>query len=199
MGDGLSLANKPIAIHRHNLTRFPSKSEGELGCCFLLWNRVNNPWDQEREAWVPVVAPSLVKRPWASYFAKLMASYIKRGPSNSASRYPWTISFRPSSIFFSGFSKCRARVKENRRGDRHTGSRTSHIATPTAPSALGRTQLTQGLEAWRKQEVGVEALGTVGTEEDSRWGSSKPGLLGKRESWGVEGRLGTPPRLGQVL
>ena len=47
--------------------------------------------------------------------------------------------------------------------------------------------------------MGVEALGTVGTEEDSRWGSSKPGLLGKRESWGVEGRLGTPPRLGQVL
>lgn len=188
MGDGLSLANKPTAIHRHNLTRFPRKSEGELGCCFLLWNRVNSPWDQVREAWVPVVAPSLVKRPWASYFAKLVASYIKRGPSNSASRYPWTISFRPSSIFFSGFSKCRARVKADRRGERHTGSRTSHIATPTAPSALGKTQFTQGLEAWRKQEVGVEALRTVGIEEDSRWGSSKPGLLGKRESCG--GRAG---------
>ena len=58
--------------------------------------------------------PYSVKRPWASYFAKLVASYIKRGPSNSASRYPWTISFRSSSIFFSGFSKYRTRAKAER-------------------------------------------------------------------------------------
>ena len=44
MGDGLSVARKPTAIHRHNLTCSPRKSEGELGCSFLLWNRVNNPW-----------------------------------------------------------------------------------------------------------------------------------------------------------
>lgn len=39
---------------------------------------------------------------------------------------------------------------------------------------------------------------TVVAEEDGGWGTSRPGLLGKRElgreSWGVEGRLGTPPR-----
>lgn len=79
-------------------------------------------------------------------------------------------------------------MKADRRGERHTGSINSHIATLTAPSALGKTQFTRGLEAWRKQEVGVEALGIVVTEEDSRWGSSKPGLLGKQESWG--GRAG---------
>jgi len=65
----------------------------------------------------------------------------------------------------------------------------SHVSTATACSAPGKTQFTQGLEAWRKREVEGGGFGeTVVTEEDGGCGTSRPGLLGKRESW--EGRAG---------
>ena len=53
-------------------------------------------------------------------------------------------------------------MKENRRGDSHTGSRTSHIATPTAPSALGEDPTHTGAGGVEEARGGGGGFGDSG-------------------------------------
>lgn len=190
----------PISPQPFTVTVSPlseSPGWGELGCYFLLWNRVNNPWDQVWGGLSTVVALSLLHEKILGKLLCKARGFIYRKGALPIQHHVILGLFLLDPVTYSFLvSQSKNKVKAERRGgSNQAGSMNSPISTTTAPSAPEEDPI-HGAGGMEEREVEVENFGEmVVAEEDGGWGTSRPGLLGKRElggeSWGGR-KIGHP-------